>query len=64
MVMDGINGLRNQDVGNYLDDNQKLMFDVFKSGGIKEMLGFKICKVFQFEEEFLVEMNQEDEGKI
>lgn len=33
MALDGINGLRNQDVRNHLADNQKLMLDAFKSGG-------------------------------
>ncbi|CAN7049322.1 unnamed protein product [Brassica rapa subsp. trilocularis] len=63
MATDGINGLRNQDVGNHLDDNQKLMLDAFKSGGTKEMSGSKTRKALQFEEEPSVEMNQEDEGK-
>ncbi|KAG5400037.1 hypothetical protein IGI04_014644 [Brassica rapa subsp. trilocularis] len=63
MATDGINGLRNQDVGNHLDDNQKLMLDAFKSGGTKEMSGTKTRKALQFEEEPSVEMNQEDEGK-
>ncbi|XP_013603385.1 PREDICTED: uncharacterized protein LOC106310708 [Brassica oleracea var. oleracea] len=63
MALDGINGLRNQDVRNHLADNQKLMLDAFKSGGTKEASGSKTRKALHFEEEPLVEVTQEVEGE-
>lgn len=64
MASDGINGLRNQDAGNHLDDHQKLMLDAFKSGGTKEASGSKTRKALHFEEEPLVEVPLEVETQV